>query len=550
MTGDVDQPEISAAWAALEAHQARHSQVTLRALFDADPARFDTFSAGQGELLLDYAKCRVTSLTMKLLERLALAAGVSSRRDAMFAGDRINTTEQRAVLHVALRNRSGRPIVVDDQDIMIDVKAELDRALAFADAIRRGRIVASDGGPFSDIVNIGIGGSDLGPAMATAALRPMHSGPRLHFVSNIDGAHLADTIAGLDPARTFVLIASKTFTTIETMTNARSTRAWIVDQLGAAAVERHFAAISTALAKVAEFGIAGDRVFGFWDWVGGRLSVWSAIGLPLMIAIGPHEFRRFLAGAHSMDEHFLSQPFQANLPMLLGMLGLWHRAVCRHPTRAILPYDQRLRRFPAYLQQLEMESNGKQVTLDGAAVTRPTAPVVWGAAGTDAQHSFFQMLHQGTDVVPCEFLIAAQGYEPHLRHHHHLLVANCLAQSEALALGRTTEEAKAKLLAQGAAEEEANRLANHKTFPGNRPSLTIAYPRLDPETLGQLIALYEHRVFVEATVYGINAFDQWGVELGKELALQLEPMVSGKANPAGRNSSTRGLLAHLRRQRT
>ena len=542
-------PQSTAAWAALDAHRRSTAATTLRELFAADAQRFEHCSAAHGDLLLDYSKCGVTVETMRLLLALADATGVAARRDAMFRGDRINATENRAVLHIALRNRSNRPIVVDGRDVMGDVNAELARLGSFADGVRSGRIAAADGRPFTDIVNIGIGGSDLGPAMATGALAPYHDGPRTHFVSNVDGAHIADTLKTLDPARTLFIIASKTFTTIETMTNAHSARAYIVTRLGEAAVGAHFAAVSTALDKVAAFGIDRARVFGFWDWVGGRYSVWSAIGLSLMIAIGPQRFADFLAGAHDIDEHFRTAAPERNLPMLLGLIGVWHRAVCGYPTRAIIPYDKRLARFPAYLQQLDMESNGKRVTLDGATPARPTGAVVWGEPGTDAQHSFFQLLHQGTDVVPVELLIAAQGHERDLEAHHRLLMANCLAQSEALALGRTTEEARALLVKQGLSPTDADRLAAHKTFPGNRPSLTLAYPRLDPAMLGRLIALYEHRVFVEAAVHGINAYDQWGVELGKELAGELLPVVGGESDGAGRNGSTRGLVAHLLRHR-
>jgi glucose-6-phosphate isomerase len=431
--------------------------------------------------------------------------------------------------------------------VIDDVAATAARLVAFADGVRCGAVAASGGAHFTDVVNIGIGGSDLGPAIVTAALRPFASGPRVHFVSNVDGAHLADTLAVLDPVRTLFLIASKTFTTIETMTNARTARAWIVEALGEAAVAHHFAALSAAVPKAEAFGIPAERVFGFWDWVGGRYSVWSAIGLPVMISIGPAAFGAFLAGARDMDQHFCSAPPDRNLPMLLGLLNVWQRAVCGYPTRAILPYDQRLQRLPAFLQQLEMESNGKRVTIDGTPVAVSTGGIVWGAAGTDAQHSFFQLLHQGTDVVPCEFLIAANGFEPDLAHHHDLLVANCLAQSEALALGRSETEAEALMIAQGIAPVEARRLAPHRFFPGDRPSVTIAYERLDPFTLGRLLALFEHRVFVEAAVHGINAFDQWGVELGKELASGLLPLVQGKPSAgADRNASTLGLVAYLR----
>ncbi|MBM3525089.1 MAG: glucose-6-phosphate isomerase, partial [Alphaproteobacteria bacterium] len=419
------------------------------------------------------------------------------------------------------------------------------RAATFAEAVRDGAIAPARGGRFTDVVNIGIGGSDLGPAMTTLALTPYHVGPRPHFVSNVDGAHIADTLARLDPATTLVIVASKTFTTAETMTNAATARRWIVGALGESAVSAHFAAVSTALDRVAAFGIASDRIFGFWDWVGGRYSVWSAIGLPLMLAIGRANFDRFLDGAHAMDVHFREAPFERNLPVLLGLVGVWHRNICGYPTRAVLPYDQRLARLPAYLQQLDMESNGKRVRLDGMPVGRATGPVVWGEPGTNGQHAFFQLLHQGTDIVPCEFLIAAEGHEPALAQQHAMLVANCLAQSEALMRGRTTAEAEALLEKSTADPVRRALLAAHRTFPGDRPSVTIAYRKLDPFTLGRLIALYEHRVFVEAAIHGINAFDQWGVELGKELATELLPMVEGRMPAASRDSSTLGLLAHL-----
>ena len=551
MSIGVDTAARTAAWSALAAHRAGLADTTLRQLFAADAGRFDKLSLKLDDLLLDFSKCQVTPQTLQLLAGLAAASGVEAQRDRMFSGDRVNGTENRAVLHVALRAAPGQRILLDGRNVVADVAVELARLAAFASGIRDGSISAQDGRAFSDVVNLGIGGSDLGPAMATAALTPYADGPRVHFVSNVDGAHLADTLAGLDPAATLVIVASKTFTTIETMTNARSARDWIVGALGEAAVAAHFAALSAAVPKAAAFGIPADRVFGFWDWVGGRYSVWSAIGLPLMLAIGPAGFERFRAGGHAIDEHFRAAPVERNLPMLLGLLGVWQRAVCGYPTRAVLPYDQRLSRFPAFLQQLEMESNGKCVTTDGTAVTRPSSGVVWGAAGTDAQHSFFQLLHQGTDIVPCDFLIAAAGHESQMGHHHRLLVANCLAQSQALALGRTGEEAEALMLAQGIPAGEARRLAPHRTYPGNRPSVTIAYDRLDPYTLGRLIALCEHRVFVEAAVYGINAFDQWGVELGKEMAGELLALVEGADGAATRavNGSTLGLMAHLRRAR-
>jgi len=520
----------------------------LNAAFAADPGRFEAFSLNLGDLLLDWSKTAVDRETMRLLAELSAAAGVEARREAMFAGERINSTENRAVLHTALRNMSPDPVVVDGAEIMGDVRAVLAAMAAFADGIRSGAIRGSTGRPIADVVNIGIGGSDLGPAMATLALAPYHDGPRLHYVSNVDGAHIADTLKGLDPAATLFIVASKTFTTVETMTNAATARRWIEAALGAAAVGAHFAAVSTALDKVAAFGIAPDRVFGFWDWVGGRYSLWSAIGLPVMIAVGPDDFRAFLAGAHAMDVHFRDAPALANLPMVLGLVGWWHRVACAYPARAVIPYDQRLARLPAYLQQLDMESNGKSVTVDGGAVATPTGPLVWGEPGTNGQHAFFQLLHQGTDVVPVEFLAAAEGHEPELRHHHDLLLANCLAQSQALMKGRTLAEAEAQMAAKGASAAEIAAIAPHRVFPGNRPSLTILYRRLDPATLGKLIALYEHRVFVEAQLFGINAFDQWGVELGKELATNLLPVVEGKADAAG-DASTAGLVRHIHAQR-
>ena len=531
-------------WQKLQAMQGELKQKSLHALFEEDNGRFAAFSLTDEDLLLDFSKTRTSRATLSLLLELASAAGVEARRDAMFAGERINVTEKRPVLHVALRNRSNRPILVDGKDVMPEVNEVLGRMSRFSEALRSGAARPARGGRFTDVINIGIGGSDLGPAMATLALAPYHDGPRAHFVSNIDGAHWHDTARNLDPATTLIIVASKTFTTVETMTNALTARRWLVEALGEKAVSDHFVAVSTALDKVKAFGIAEDRVFGFWDWVGGRYSVWSAIGLPLMLAIGPKRFEEFLSGAHAMDEHFRLRPAASNMPMLLGLIGIWHRDVCGYPARAVLPYDQRLARFPAYLQQLDMESNGKHVTLDGRQVAHPTGPLVWGEPGTNGQHAFYQLLHQGTDIIPCEFWIAAKGHEPELGEHQALLMANCLAQSRALMLGRTTEEAKAQLLAHGASAEEANRLAPHKTFVGERPSITTAYHELDPFALGRLIALYEHRVFVEAAIFGTNAFDQWGVELGKELATTLLPMVKGEKPPQG-DASTIGLMRHL-----
>ena len=524
------------AFAALKAHRKSGAPTDMRKAFDKDPKRFAAFSARSDDLLLDYSKCAVNVRTMKLLRDLAAAADIESQRDRMFEGAVINTTEGRAVLHTALRGNS--PVLVDGRDVMPEVTAVLDAMARFAGEVR--------GSGITDVVNIGIGGSDLGPAMTTLALAPYHDGPRLHYVSNVDGAHIADTLKGLDAARTLFLIASKTFTTIETMTNAATARRWLAEKLGEAAVADHFAAISTAIPKVKAFGIREDRIFGFWDWVGGRYSIWSAIGLPLMIAIGPENFRRFLDGGAAMDRHFREAPVLENLPMLMALIGIWHRNICNYPSRAIIPYDQRLSRFPAYLQQLDMESNGKRVARSGAALKRASGPIVWGEPGTNGQHAFFQLLHQGTDVIPVEFLIAAEAHEQGMSEHHALLIANCLAQSQALMKGRTLKEAEAQLLAMGRSKDDVKRLAPHRVFTGNRPSLTLAYRLLDPFTLGRLIALYEHRVFVEAAIWGINAFDQWGVELGKELATGLQPVVEGQRGTQGLDASTAGLATYLR----
>ncbi|MQX24961.1 glucose-6-phosphate isomerase [Sinorhizobium meliloti] len=525
---------------------ARETDATdIRAAFAADPNRFSRFSTAFDDLLFDYSKCAVNDRIIDGLEALAKAAKVEEKRDAMFRGDIINITEERAVLHTALRNRSNRPVLVDGKDVMPDVNAVLEAMGKFADDVRSGALKGATGKKITDVVNIGIGGSDLGPVMATLALAPFHDGPRLHFVSNVDGAHIADTLTLLDPETSLFIVASKTLTTIETMTNAATARAFIAGKLGEAAVGHHFAAVSTALDKVGAFGIDAARVFGFWDWVGGRYSIWSAIGLPLMIAIGKENFGRFLDGGHAIDEHFRSAPLRRNIPMLLGLIGFYNRNVLGYPSRAILPYDQRLTRFPAYLQQLDMESNGKGVTLDSQPVEFSTGPVVWGEPGTNGQHAFYQLIHQGTDVIPAEFMIAANGHEKYLRHQHQLLMANCLAQSEALMKGRTLAEAKAQLTSKGMDDAKADKIAPHRVFTGNRPSLTIVYDQLDPFALGRLIALYEHRVFVEGALFNINSFDQWGVELGKELATGLLPVIEGKESAEGHDSSTAGLVAAL-----
>ena len=531
-------------WERLGTYHGKVQGRSILSLFD-DPGRFAAFSAEGAGLLLDYSKVNLDADGVGLLSALAEERGVPARREAMFSGKRINETEDRAVLHTALRAAAG-PVEVDSADVVPGVLATRHRMAAFAAAIRDGSRAAADGGIFTDVVNIGIGGSDLGPAMAVQALSPYCDGPRAHFISNIDGAHVADTLDGLDPARTLVIIASKTFTTIETMTNAESTLSWLRAGLGdAGAVPQHLAAVSSALDRTAAMGIEAERGFGFEDWVGGRYSLWGPIGLSLMLAIGPDDFAAFLEGGREMDNHFRTAPLAENLPALLGLVGIWHRNLCGYGARAVLPYDQRLARLPAYLQQLEMESNGKRVASSGEELSRQSAPVVWGEPGTNGQHAFYQLLHQGTTPVPCEFLVAARGHEPDLAHQHALLKANCLAQSEALMRGRDLETVRHMMAADGLSGDELDRQARHRVFPGNRPSVTIAYDRLTPHALGAIIALYEHRVFVEGAIWGINSFDQWGVELGKELATELLPMVEGRVPPGGKDGSTAGLLQWL-----
>ena len=538
---------VSAFLSALSAHKSDVLKRSVAEEFAADARRFSAHSVTFDDLLFDFSKQRVNATTMALLKSLAEAAGVEAKRDAMFAGAIINTTERRAVLHTALRDLTGAPILVEGQDVAPEVAETREKMLGFAADVREGRVRGALGQPMTDVVNIGIGGSDLGPAFAARALAP-YGAPNIrgHFVSNVDGADIADTLRGLDPARTLFIVSSKTFTTQETMTNAASARDWIVQKLGEAAVGDHFAAVSTKLDKVAAFGIDAHRVFGFWDWVGGRYSVWSSIGLPLAILIGPQHFREFLAGAHDIDGHFKSAPIEANIPLLMGLISVWNRDILGHASQAVIPYDQRLGRFPAYLQQLQMESNGKGVALDGSALTQPSGPIVWGEPGTNGQHAFFQLLHQGTEICPVDFLAAAEPTAAD-GHHHDLLLANCFAQGEALMRGRSTAEAEAITLRQGATPEEAKRLAPHKTFSGSRPTSTLLYKKLTPRTLGRLIAIYEHKVFTEGAVWDINSFDQWGVELGKELASRLAPIVAdaGAATDA-LDASTAGLIAHMR----
>jgi glucose-6-phosphate isomerase len=543
----MDRPEVSEALYALEAHRFDFRDVTIAELFARDPQRFADFHVAFGDLLFDFSKQRLDRTTRKLLVDLARAAKVEERRAAFFAGDIVNPTEGRPALHMALRNMSGTPMQAGEHDVMPDVIAERQKMLAFAEAVRSGALKSASGETFTYIVNIGIGGSDLGPAMAARALSPFVA-PHLtlHFIANVDGADLADTLKRLDLARTLFIVSSKTFTTLETMTNARAARQVVVDALGEGAVAAHFCAVSTAAKEVAAFGIGEDRRFLFWDWVGGRYSLWSSIGLSLAIGIGKENFEDFLRGGEDIDKHFVEAPFAENIPVLMALIEIWYRDFWDYAAQAVIPYDQRLARFPAYLQQLEMESNGKSVDLAGEAIETPTGAVIFGEPGTNAQHAFFQLFHQGTGIVPVDFLLAAIPIASDTKQHH-LLVANCLAQSEALFRGRTQAEVEAKLTAQGLDAAAIAALAPHKVFSGNRPSSTFLYKSLTPRTLGRLVALYEHKVFVQAVIWNIDPFDQWGVELGKELALRLAPLVGDpQAATQDLDASTAGLLAHLR----
>lgn len=538
--------EFQAVFKDLQNHANLNEVKDIRKNFATDANRFDKFSLVLDDLLFDFSKSMVTTETMELLEKLAIASDVEGRRDAMFAGEPINITENRSVLHVALRAPETEKIMLGDKNIVTDVHDVLRRMEIFTDDVRNGSYKGENGDKITDIVNIGIGGSDLGPVMAINALKPYHDGPRCHFVSNVDPAHIVDTLTELNPATTLIFVSSKTFTTAETMANALAARQWISDALGESAVSKHFVAISSALDKVADFGIDPSRVFGFWNWVGGRYSVWSAIGLSVMMAIGAKNFRQFLDGAHVMDQHFLNAPLQKNIPIKLGLIGFLNRVIYGFSTRAVIPYDQHLSRLPAYLQQLDMESNGKHISLNGVALKIPSGPVVWGEPGTNGQHAFFQLLHQGTDIVPVEFIIAVNGHESNLVVQHDMLIANCFAQSEALMKGRTKEETQQQLLSSGMSAIEAERLCLHKSFEGNRPTLTLVHDKLTPFAFGRLVALYEHRVFVEGVLMNINSFDQWGVELGKELAMELFPMVTGERTAGARDNSTIGLLEHVR----
>lgn len=525
------------------ASQAREWQ--MRELFAQDPQRFERLSVEAAGLFLDYSKNRLDGRTLELLAQLARERGVERLRDAMFAGEKINLTENRAVLHTALRAPRNKPFELDGQNITADVHAVLDHIKTFSDSVRNGSWKGHTGKEITDIVNIGIGGSDLGPKMVCLALRQFaHPRLTMHFVSNVDGHDMDAALSRVNPETTLFIIASKTFTTAETMMNANTARAWFLQHASEEALARHFVAVSTNVEAIKTFGIDPANMFPFWDWVGGRYSVWSAIGLPVALCVGFGYFSDFLAGAHAMDEHFRSAPIEQNLPMILGLVGFWNREFLDCPSVSIAPYHQDLNRFPAYLQQLDMESNGKRVTRAGDTITDyATGPVIWGDVGTNGQHAYFQLLHQGTDVTPIDFIAALRpAHEFH--NHHAALLANCFAQSEAFMKGKTADEVRQDLAGQPA--DEIERLVPHKTFPGNRPSNTILMEYLTPATLGALIALYEHKVFVQGALWDVNSYDQWGVELGKVLAKKIEAELNGEAQPASHDSSTNGLIARAK----
>ena len=533
-------------WQALQQHHAQVKNLHMRDLFDQDKQRFDKFSLHSGDLLLDYSKNRITEETMRLLLELARECDIPGWIERMFSGEKINFTEQRAVLHTALRNRANNPVMVDGDDIMPEVNRVLDRMRAFTNRVRQGKWKGYSGKTITDVVNIGIGGSDLGPVMVTEALKPYGGPLRVHFVSNIDGSHITDTLAGLNPATTLFLIASKTFTTQETITNAQRARDWLINAAGQdSVVARHFVALSTNTQKVAAFGIDTDNMFEFWDWVGGRYSLWSAIGLSIALYIGMDNFEALLAGGHAMDQHFRQAPLEKNMPVVMALLGIWYHNFFAAETHAILPYDQHLHRFPAYFQQGDMESNGKRVNRQGEVVDYTTGPVIWGEPGTNGQHAFYQLIHQGTRLIPADFLMAIQAHHD-IDAQQTILFSNFVAQTEALMRGKTAAEVRKELAESGKMEEEIKALLAHKIFPGNRPSNSLLYPKLTPFMLGNLIALYEHKIFVQGIIWEINSFDQWGVELGKQLAQKIQYEIS-TGSAGEHDSSTTALLANYRK---
>lgn len=536
----------SALWQSLQAHAQTLRTRHLRDLFAQDPERFNRYSLQAGPLFLDYSKNLITDETLSLLMNLAQQRGLPAAMEAMFAGEKINRTEQRAVLHTALRNRSTQGVCVDNRDVMPDIRRVLAQMDQFSSALRSGQWQGYSGKTIEDVVHIGIGGSDLGPAMVCAALAADCDGPRVHFVSNVDGAHLWSVLKTLDPERTLFIIASKTFTTQETLLNAHSARHWFLQQAHEERfIARHFVALSTNRAGVVDFGIDPANMFEFWDWVGGRYSLWSAIGLPIALAMGMPRFESLLEGAWAMDQHFREAPLHANMPVLLGLLGVWYINFFQAQTQAILPYDQGMHRFVSYIQQLSMESTGKSVTHSGQEVDYATGSIVWGSPGTNGQHAYFQLLHQGTILVPTDFIAPIHPRHPFTQHHP-VLLANFLAQTEALMTGKTAVQARAELQQQGLAQATIEALLPHKCFPGNRPSNTLLFDRLDPYTLGALIALYEHRTLVQSLVWDINAFDQWGVELGKQLARGIEQELLDPQRTLPHDASTQGLIQWIR----
>lgn len=537
-------------WQALASHHADMADCHMRELFATDPRRFEKFSLALEGMLVDYSKHRITEETLRLLLDLARHVDVEGWRERMFRGEHINWTENRAVLHTALRNRSGAPVLVDGKDVMPGVLDVLAGMRRFSEQVRSGEWKGHTGKAITSVVNIGIGGSDLGPYMVCEALRPYGKpGLAMHFVSNVDGTQIAETLKRCDPATTLFVVASKTFTTQETLTNARTARQWLVDALGSeAAVARHFVAVSTNAAAVRAFGIDTENMFGFWDWVGGRYSLWSAIGLPIAVFIGMDAFEELLGGAYAMDTHFRTAPLERNLPVILGVLGVWYVDFFGARTHAILPYDQYLHRFPAYFQQGDMESNGKRVDRDGNVVDYATGPVIWGEPGTNGQHAFYQLIHQGTQLIPLDFIASVETHNP-VGDHHRILLSNFFAQPEALMRGRTEDEARMELEAAGLSGEALQKLLPHKVFPGNQPSTAILLDKLTPRTLGMLIALYEHKIFVQGIVWNVNSFDQWGVELGKQLATTILDELGDAQPVAAHDASTNGLINHYKRVR-
>jgi glucose-6-phosphate isomerase len=549
-TSHAPSPDLAPIWQSLQDHAGEIKKQHLRDMFAANPARFDDFSLSLGEILLDYSKNLITSDTLDLLQKLASQAKLKSWIARMFRGERINNTEDRAVLHTALRAPADAEVMVDGRNVIPEIHRVLEQMDDFCIRVHDGSWTGYTGKAITDIVNIGIGGSDLGPHMVSTALRPYwKEGLNAHFVSNVDGTDINETLTRLDPETTLFIIASKTFTTRETMTNAHTARQWFLDNSKNehSHIRRHFVAVSTNASAVQAFGIDRNNMFEFWDWVGGRYSLWSAIGLPVALIVGMDNFRRLLAGAHQMDEHFRNTENARNLPVILGLLGVWYRNFLGAGNHAILPYDHSLRLLPAYLQQADMESNGKGVNREGSPVGYDTGPIIWGQPGTNGQHAFFQLIHQGTEMVPADFILPARTHHP-ISEHHEILSANCIAQTEALMRGKTREEVQEELAASGMLEQQIEALAPHKVFPGNKPTNTIIIRQLTPHNLGMLVALYEHKIFVESIIWNINAFDQWGVELGKQLADVIENELDSAHDCSSHDSSTNGLVNHLKRQ--